>query len=294
MDFIEKLTCLHCGQEFVNKRANLGGRRKLFCSDRCRNKHSEKPHRVGIRAFVCKHCGKTFEADHKRKFCSVECRKAHSQKPWSPVAVRINYCKYCGKATKRPMFCSRECSFASMHEQAKRRQEEILRLRLIKRLIRQLKRRIEELQGPVRRTRENVCDVCGVRFEQHMGRSRKYCSDRCHRESEVFQSDRRASKAIARFKRRNGVDSPLNEYVDPFEIFERDGWECQVCGKETPKALRGSRNPNSPELDHIVPVSRGGLHNRKNLRCCCRSCNLALAQEDVCKGLFTPPMAGKD
>lgn len=273
MDFIEKLTCLHCGQEFVNKRSNLGGRRKLFCSDRCRNKHSEKPRRVGIRAFVCKHCGKTFEAGHKRKFCSVECRKAHSQKPWVPAAVRINYCKHCGKATKRPVFCSRECAFAYSKAETVKHQK----LLAIKQLIRHLKKRAKELEEKPKKVRYGVCEVCGATFEYHMGRGRRYCSEACRRKSEQAMAARRASMAFRRYKRRNGIDSSLNEYVDPYEIFERDGWKCQICGGETPRELRGKNKPNSPELDHITAVCRGGLHNRQNLQCCCRSCNMEKA-----------------
>ena len=294
MDCIQKYICLHCGQAFVHEKTNAGGRRKLYCSDRCRNKHTEKPRRAEVRVFVCEHCGKFFETDHKRRFCSAECRKAHSQQPWVPVSVRINYCKHCGKATKRPVFCSRECSFAHLRRQSLQRQEELHKLQLIKKLIRQLKRRAKELQGSVRSSREYVCDVCGVRFEQYAGRPRKYCSDRCRRKSDAIQSERRAHRALVRFKRRKGIDSPLNEVVDPFEIFERDEWKCQVCGEETPKELRGAMESNSPELDHIVPISCGGLHNRANLRCCCRSCNRERAREDVCKGLFTPPMAGQN
>lgn len=57
-------------------------------------------------------------------------------------------------------------------------------------------------------------------------------------------------------------------------IFKRDGFECQYCGSE--KDLT---------LDHVVPRSKGGPSNWKNLVTACKSCN---AQ----KGNFTPEQAG--
>ena len=57
-------------------------------------------------------------------------------------------------------------------------------------------------------------------------------------------------------------------------IFKRDGFECQYCGSE--KDLT---------LDHVVPRSKGGPSNWKNLVTACKTCN---AQ----KGNFTPEQAG--
>lgn len=64
------------------------------------------------------------------------------------------------------------------------------------------------------------------------------------------------------------------EYVNPFKVFERDGWRCQICGKPTPRSRRGTLHPNAPELDHIVPISKGGPHAYANTQCACRACNI--------------------
>ena len=65
------------------------------------------------------------------------------------------------------------------------------------------------------------------------------------------------------------------ENVDPIKVFERDKWKCQICGVKTPRKLRGTINDRAPELDHIMPLSRGGAHSYMNTQCLCRKCNAA-------------------
>jgi 5-methylcytosine-specific restriction endonuclease McrA len=64
-------------------------------------------------------------------------------------------------------------------------------------------------------------------------------------------------------------------YWNVMRVFTRDRWTCQVCGVKTPKKLRGTQDPNAPELGHIVALSDGGDHLIENCQCECRSCNSA-------------------
>lgn len=57
-------------------------------------------------------------------------------------------------------------------------------------------------------------------------------------------------------------------------IFRRDGLTCQYCGAR-----------NNLSLDHVLPKSRGGASNWKNLVTACRPCNAR-------KGDKTPEEAG--
>lgn len=54
---------------------------------------------------------------------------------------------------------------------------------------------------------------------------------------------------------------------------KRDGVDhCPICGvllDYTP----GIRARNSPEIDHIIPISRGGTNALSNLRVTCGYCN---------------------
>ena len=51
-----------------------------------------------------------------------------------------------------------------------------------------------------------------------------------------------------------------------FEIFERDNFTCQYCGRQAPKV--------ELQVDHILPVSRGGKNNKDNLITACVDCNI--------------------
>jgi len=50
-----------------------------------------------------------------------------------------------------------------------------------------------------------------------------------------------------------------------FEVFKRDGFKCQYCGR-TPPAV-------TLEIDHINPKSKGGLSNITNYITACYDCN---------------------
>ena len=50
------------------------------------------------------------------------------------------------------------------------------------------------------------------------------------------------------------------------EVFKRDGYKCCVCGKTEKDGVR-------LEIDHIIPVSKGGQSTISNLQTLCSSCN---------------------
>ncbi len=49
------------------------------------------------------------------------------------------------------------------------------------------------------------------------------------------------------------------------KVFQRDGYRCRECG--------ASKEETSLEIDHIVPVARGGKNDIDNLQTLCRECN---------------------
>lgn len=91
------------------------------------------------------------------------------------------------------------------------------------------------------------CLICKRKFQTN-NHQQKYCSHSCSLKAEG--SRRKNSKEI-----------------QPYRIFERDGFKCHYCGK-------------SPHLDniiltidHIIPLVLGGNDKDDNLITACSYCN---------------------
>ena len=61
-------------------------------------------------------------------------------------------------------------------------------------------------------------------------------------------------------EKRQGISKGLR-----FEVFKRDGFTCQYCGRKSPDVIL--------EVDHINPVKNGGKNNILNLITSCKDCN---------------------
>lgn len=64
-----------------------------------------------------------------------------------------------------------------------------------------------------------------------------------------------------------------------FSIFERDNFTCQYCGKTPPDVMLN--------VDHIVPVSKGGTDDPENLRTSCFECNSGKGAKRIRVGVNT-------
>lgn len=111
-----------------------------------------------------------------------------------------------------------------------------------------------------------ACIGCGDSFLQS-ARWQQRCAPDCVTPAERRQ--RREQRARRRAIER-GAEA---DRIDPFVVFARDGWTCQICGAETPRRLRGQMVSRAPELDHIIPLALGGTHTWNNVQCACRECN---------------------
>lgn len=52
-------------------------------------------------------------------------------------------------------------------------------------------------------------------------------------------------------------------------IHSRDGWKCVYCGMELKEVAKGVR-----QLDHLIPVAKGGDNSAENLVTACGWCNV--------------------
>jgi len=58
-----------------------------------------------------------------------------------------------------------------------------------------------------------------------------------------------------------------------FEVFKRDSFTCQYCGKSAPDVIL--------HADHIHPKSKGGLDDITNLVTSCADCNLGKGAREL-------------
>ncbi len=68
-----------------------------------------------------------------------------------------------------------------------------------------------------------------------------------------------------REKNKKRIQDNLYTPKKRFEILERDKFTCRYCGKKAPDVVL--------EVDHIIPVSKGGTNAKTNLITSCRKCN---------------------
>ena len=217
-----------------------------------------------------------------RRFASHATKPKRKRRAAMPKVNIV--CQHCGKVVTRKLkpsrkdagkYCSRECAFQVAGVLKMERKA----LRNIARNIRKLNKiNATKLRNNLKRqayidsAKQCICKSCGISFEKfsHLGGPKKYC-EVCKEKISVEKE--RKYRRVFKSKRRAKIRNTKTENIDPFDIFDSFGWKCYLCGTSTPKARRGTYKENAPELDHIIPLAKGGTHTKDNLACCCRACN---------------------
>ena len=90
--------------------------------------------------------------------------------------------------------------------------------------------------------------------------------NKCHK-IRTFAGDYKLPAAIVLVRY---VQIPWNVDIKPTRrnIFKRDKWSCQYCGKQY-------KDTKKLTLDHVHPKCKGGGHQWTNLVTACRKCNLS-------------------
>ena len=234
---------------------------------------------------ICSCCGKQYHPHYMKQalasehYCSQQCQLEGQRR--KPDAI----CPICGKAfvrnDDRKTYCSRSCADRSKRKYANKYEarrawkdkeraklkttrdtakKEREKRKLILEIAHILESYIEE------KGREHPCAVCG-----QLTNRKKYCSQRCANNA---QNNRHGQKRRAKI--RNAlVDSDISLP----ELFSRDNGACWICGAECDWNDKEERNGTIvcggqyPSIDHVIPLSKGGLHSWSNVRLACRCCN---------------------
>ncbi len=247
---------------------------------------------------MCENCG---DQTSRPRFCSIRCSnlvrdRKNGVRPFSEIATKARDCLVCGRVFRRwkrgeddaLKCCSRECGFELMrirgaisrfiqaekaiYRKWARATAERARLALIE----PLPPRMCKDCGKVELNKfKHFCPDCQARRLSE-NRARVIHKLRTTPEGKIKRKARRRTDKARRRAIERGVYA---ERFDPLEILARDGWRCHICGGLTPKRLRGTYDDRAPELDHIVPLSKGGQHTRQNTACACRRCNIVKSGE---------------
>lgn len=102
-------------------------------------------------------------------------------------------------------------------------------------------------------------------------------ADRAYYQRTGF-TERRKAEYQRREARKRGA--AVAERFSKTDIFERDGWRCGICGADVDRTLRYP-DPGSASLDHVVPLSKGGVHAPDNVRCSHLRCNVSRGNREV-------------
>lgn len=247
-------------------------------------------------------CGESFSVKYKgQRYHSRECQ--HLQRHIDSKKKRKRICQWCGKEfimrwmsgkakkgeVKEGLFCSRKCRGLWRINQPKKDYPSckvyfptclVCKMRFTAKYSDQKccsdKCRYKEFKKNQRKKYRNDnglikrkinCIVCGKEietwFEDQILCSSLKCRNRYSRKN----------RGGGDYKKRAKHFNVEYEYINVMKIFKRDNWHCQICGKATPEKNRGKRYTNSPELDHRIPMSKGGGHLYSNVQCACRRCN---------------------
>lgn len=249
---VRAANCVFCGQP-------LSGKQRLYCSDTCakqaeRIKRQQDNHKRifgegytgnGHSLRTCVECGKEFsiELGHWGRPPSKcpECRDVQYTKGYPRRERRM--CAVCGEPVARlgNKYCSADCRSVAMPTNT---------------------------HG----WSMFICERCGKEFPRRGDKAAALCW-----ECRVVRADAAPLVVpVASSEQRIDVQATAAswacDYIDPETVFDRDGWRCGICGK---KVNRKASPPalDSPTMDHIVPISKGGTHTLDNLQCAHFGCN---------------------
>lgn len=247
--------CRHCGSPLPPRKPGPG-RRRLYCSSRCSDSARRQPAPLRPPA-PCRQCGALVPQPQRgraREFCSTACRSRwHTLRTPSRAQAGAKACAFCGwtflATNAGHRFCSQQCAQAE-----------------------------KGLQGGRRFSCDRFtvilwsdCADCARTWPSTFAQA-----SRC---PSCSVSRRRAVKRMRNAFRR-GAPSISGQVITDSEIFERDGWRCQLCGDPVLPFIKGL-HPRQASIDHIAPVSRGGEHVAANLQLAHFGCNSAKRDRTV-------------
>lgn len=300
-----KMICKYCGDNFT------GRSNQKYCSRECcqaADRDNKRINYVGKREKTCRQCGQPLPK-FKTKFCSERCSLIYNNVILDHGEL-TKTCPVCGKEFKtwrsQKITCSEACSkkrdqikyaldpekerkkdrerYRAKHPDAKTmeqiHEDHLARLKRIEaeKAIRQQEREKEwqknrEKKAKIKQQKRaywqeyckmHTCKVCGQMYVAYYPLS-EYCSDKCRR------------KRFKVKKRYKGIT--VDKDITLKMLAKKDSDTCKICGfkvdwddwiQKDGTIICGDYYPS---IDHIRPISKGGMHSWDNVQLAHRKCN---------------------
>ena len=91
-----------------------------------------------------------------------------------------------------------------------------------------------------------------------------------------------ARRSSASHKRRTKLN--VGDVIDLYELAKRDNWMCGLCHKKINKRNKHKAKKlhlRGPSMDHILPLSKGGLHTWDNVQLAHYICNSLRGNKEI-------------
>lgn len=245
---------------------------------------------------LCEWCGKEFPAKMKNsRYCSDACmRRAGNRRKhpdWYGGATGGNRntpkgtkrCILCGAEfvyiSSRRTFCSSQCkdraSYNRTDAETRRQQdrEQYKRSHPGAKTREQLmaehkeRRKATEEEKAARLAITYTCKICGRPYHT-LNTNQKTCSPECSKRLQNIHRDHRIPKGAV-----------IDRNISLASLYERDKGTCHICGLACDyndyEIVDGVKKIGNlyPTIDHVIPLSRGGLHEWENVKLAHRICN---------------------
>jgi hypothetical protein len=287
---VQQRTCRDCGQPFMHPRRP--GRPPERCQGcRVADKPADAFRTYGWRRCEC--CGLGYDALSARsRFCRPACRVLGrsyetAAKTRRPLGASRPRCIVCGGPIISRLPLAEVCSKGCKIKRDKAR------------------RPVKDFRDPAG---TSTCELCAESFSGAGVIFGRFCSDDCAKRNDNAKRYRGSTpkprvtsfSCLACLREcvpgRDGVDPKAFKFcsfqckrewhrdrrrvlpdvfsdgVSRADLYARDGWRCQLCGRGV-KRDASTPHPLAPVLDHIIPLARGGPHDSTNVQLAHYRCN---------------------
>lgn len=235
-------TCTNCEHVYISKYPN-----NIYCSSKCKQDYNvgvNKTRRKDRRETIpCRYCEKDFKTNSKsRTYCSEDCKENHMRKEQS-IKIYCKECRTCFKlfVTNNPLreSCSMKCT-----------------------------KNYKYISNSRKNRRLKKCKNCNVWFWNKV-KNIVCCSEDCSRKYKNELTKLSTKKRFKLMKSNGKIDKDIT-ITKLINIY--DG-KCYLCQTIVSLDNGDGIGKSYANIEHIVPISRGGTHTWENVSLSCSDCN---------------------